>query len=323
MSDVQQEINNTKIPEDKRVRLSASKLESLKQCSWRFYCRYFLKLPDSSNDGAKRGTICHLVLEVLLNKRHRKYIDQIIQNKSPRFTPSIDRLIRKHAKILGVDSEENIEMMYSMIVVGLSHSFIIPDEIGKISAEEEFRIENEKFIAIGYIDKTFFMKDRIIIWDYKTSKSRFTDQEAEEKDQSLLYSLHTYKKHGIVPEIKYLFLRFPKKTLKEVPKFDIDTLEGYEYYLETIAEKLASFDVEEAMSCMAADNLEKRWLCGGSGKDNRYCCPYKNPLTYYAIKKGDEVIKTSYEKSELIPKEGERVVKMQYSGCPAFNIPVE
>ena len=57
--------------------LSASKIKKLEDCSWAYWAAYHLKLPDSSNDGARRGTICHLVFECLLNPRHLKNYKKI------------------------------------------------------------------------------------------------------------------------------------------------------------------------------------------------------------------------------------------------------
>ena len=48
-----------------RVTLSASRIKTAQSCSWLYWFKYILKAPDKSNDGAKRGTICHLVFELL------------------------------------------------------------------------------------------------------------------------------------------------------------------------------------------------------------------------------------------------------------------
>ena len=52
--------------------LSASRIKTLQQCSWKYWCNYILKLPDKSNEGASRGWICHLIFELLGNPRHLK-----------------------------------------------------------------------------------------------------------------------------------------------------------------------------------------------------------------------------------------------------------
>ena len=61
-------------------KLSASRIKVAQTCSWQYWTRYILKLPDKSNDGAKRGTICHLVFECLGNPRHKKQDKQQEEN---------------------------------------------------------------------------------------------------------------------------------------------------------------------------------------------------------------------------------------------------
>ena len=53
--------------------LSASKIKTLQSCSWLYWCKYHLKLPEESNSGASRGTICHLIFECLGNPRHKHH----------------------------------------------------------------------------------------------------------------------------------------------------------------------------------------------------------------------------------------------------------
>ena len=48
--------------------LSASRIKTLQTCSWQYWCKYHLKLPDKSNHGSLRGTICHAIFENLGNK---------------------------------------------------------------------------------------------------------------------------------------------------------------------------------------------------------------------------------------------------------------
>ena len=52
--------------------LSASRIKTLETCSWSYWCNYHLKLPQKQNEGALRGTVCHLVFEMLVKKKHKK-----------------------------------------------------------------------------------------------------------------------------------------------------------------------------------------------------------------------------------------------------------
>jgi len=297
----------------KKVVLSASRMELAQECSWKYYCRYVLRLPDDSNDGAKRGTVTHLILEVLLNPRHAETLAQILKEDNLVKAKSILRLTYKTAKKLNVHDPENLDMIHGMIMVGLRNNF--KPEGATITAEEEFKIETDEYSALGYIDKKVFKDGQIEIWDYKTSKKKFTKKELESKHQSLLYSLDTWKRHKIIPKVKYLFLRYPKAPVCEAPVFSEAELQGYEYYLIELSKTLTNFTFDKAISNMAVESKEKRWLCGAGS----FVCPYKNPLIYYSVFKDDELVRSAFKKEEIVLKDGEIIKKMSYLGCPAFN----
>ena len=107
--------------------LSASRIKTAQSCSWLYWCKYKLKLPEKSNDGARRGSICHLVFEVLGIKRRKKYFDAIIKSEDVFSVPSIKRLVIKHAVREGVDDQDNIDLMKEMIYNGLTYDFFGED----------------------------------------------------------------------------------------------------------------------------------------------------------------------------------------------------
>ena len=109
---------------DPKTPLSASRIKTAQSCSWLYWSKYKKHLPDKSNDGAKRGSICHLVFEVLGEKRRKKYFDEIIKTQDVFCVPSIKRLILKHAVNYEVDDEENLEMIKDMIFNGLTYDFL-------------------------------------------------------------------------------------------------------------------------------------------------------------------------------------------------------
>ena len=43
--------------------LSASRIKTLETCSWSYWCNYHLRVPQKQNEGALRGTVCHLAFE--------------------------------------------------------------------------------------------------------------------------------------------------------------------------------------------------------------------------------------------------------------------
>ena len=75
----------------------------------------------------KSFEICHLIFEVLGEKRRKKYFNKIIKTQDVFCVPSIKRLILKHAVKYEVDDEENLEMIKDMIFNGLTYDFFGAD----------------------------------------------------------------------------------------------------------------------------------------------------------------------------------------------------
>ena len=128
---------------------------TLDKCSWQYWCKYVLKLPDTTNDGAIRGSICHLILELLLKPRHKKYYDKILETQDITFTPAVDRTVIKHLKQQDAYNEENYDLCNKMIYVGLDNEFFGGEGAYIEGPEKEFTIESKKpkYSIRGYIDK--------------------------------------------------------------------------------------------------------------------------------------------------------------------------
>ena len=128
--------------------LSASRLKTLETCSWSYWCNYHLKLPQKQNEGALRGTVCHLVFEMLVKKKHKKHFNKINKGGTIKKSPAVDRMVMKHLTqmersfALPMTNEENTELVDDMIVVGLNCDFFGLG--GKVDNPElEFLLENK------------------------------------------------------------------------------------------------------------------------------------------------------------------------------------
>ena len=166
--------------------LSASRIKTLETCTWSYWCNYHLKLPQKQNEGALRGTICHLIFELLLADKHRSHCDAIILGGSIACSPSVARLVLTKLKRdrikhdLPMDSQVNYDLMDKMIVLGLSHDYMCK---GGVIAEPEyeFLIENSspKYKIRGFIDKpAVYDKNKTVkIIDYKSSKNKLSQKE--------------------------------------------------------------------------------------------------------------------------------------------------
>lgn len=306
--------------------LSASRIKTLESCSWLYWCNYHLKIPQDSNSGAQRGTIVHLVLEVLLSPRRKSYISKIKKANTIESIPSIKRLVKKHiAKELL--TQEDYEMCDEMILVGLKNDYLGGKGVKKIDPELEFTIENEspKYNIRGFIDKFIEYNDKLEIHDYKSSKEKFKGDELDSNVQAMMYTLVAKKlKPDLNSLVKFIFLRFPNQPIQEV-KFDEETLEGFEMYLEHINDIVNNYTQKDADSNFAADKkLPKKGfsgplLCGFAKQSGQlkkdgtpmWHCPYKFSFEYY--EKMDENGKVIYSSKQK--PEGEYVKKF-YAGCP-------
>ena len=302
----------------KKIKLSASKIKTLDNCSWLYYSKYILKVPDISNDGASRGTIVHLIFEVLINPRHRKYATKLQEGAEVVAScEPVRRLIEKHAKRLNVNDDENLSLIYKMVATGLSFDFHCKGS-KKLEAEKNFYIEGKDFVINGFIDKTATFKTKTKIVDYKSSKSKFGREELENNLQVLMYSLACYKLTSVIPEVSFLFLRFPRSPEQNAPVLQKDELTGFEQYLSGIAEFLSGFNTEDAEANFAVHG-RNRWLCG-SDKEHKWICPARKPFEYYTtVNKKGEITSSSFEKIKLNPKKGEKIKENSYEGCPHWN----
>lgn len=318
--------------------LSASRIKTLETCSWQYYCSYVLKLPQKGNDGSSRGTICHLVLELLLSKKHKSHFTSITKKGSIDGSEAVSRLVKKRAQKLKVDSAENLKLIDEMIVVGLKNEFFGAKGAKVLPPEFEFRIENErpKYNIRGFIDKPidYPADQRMEITDYKSSKEKFKGEELKSNTQAMMYSLAAKKSWpDRRPIIKFVFLRFPKQPT-QILEFSDAALSGFEHYLSFINKKINNFDQKAARSNFAADQpMEKGGgfkgpiVCGFAKEKGQlkkdgtlmWHCPVKFAFSYYVLKnENGEVVKSSFE-DDLSPGKSETVEKLSYPGCPRFS----
>jgi len=307
----------------KKIKLSASKIKTLDSCTWLYHCQYTLKIPQTTNLGASRGLCAHTVLETFIKKRHFKHYNSALKSI---ITKAVDRLVRKHAKKLKVTEEVDIGMIFEMITTACQYDFFCKEGGGDQStlvAEKEFKIESNNYIINGFLDKiAFYPDEKIKITDYKTSKAKFAKDEIENNLQGLMYSLACYKEYKTIPDVEFLFLRFPKNPSQFFARCTKSQLKGFECYLDYLAEFLKDFDENKAKSKMAYHDIKKKWLCGREGlkKDGgqAFICQYRRPCVYYVERdKAGEIIRSSFKKSEL--NESNKIEKMEYNGCPAFK----
>ena len=300
--------------------ISASRMKTLETCSWLYYGKYHLNLPDKTNDGAIRGSICHLVFELLLEDKHRKHYDRIMEGKCTEASEPVTRLVVKHLKKQNAFNEENFEMCMDMIVVGLKFDFFCEgSDLGESELRFEIHNKEPEYRIMGFIDKhAVYDEDEktIKIVDYKSSKAKFRGDDLTSNVQGMMYSLAARHKW---PEAKrrlvqFLFLRFPRQPIQELEFSDAE-LNGFEQHLASVYQVINNFNYEYAKTNFAKDNPKNSWLCGRG----KWVCPHKNPYDYYVVlDKNQRVVHTSYNDDFENLKEGQTVEKRHYEGCPRF-----
>ena len=317
--------------------LSASKIKTFESCSWKYWCNYHLKLPQENNDGARRGTVCHLIFELLVKPRHKKHFDLIMEAQTLDASPAVKRLVKKSLVKEEGYSEENYLLCEEMILVGLDNDFYgAKGEVN--SPEKEFLLESEspKYKIRGFIDKPVEYNKKLKIVDYKSSKSKFNKNELKSNVQAMTYTLAA---QTILPKIKnviveFLFLRFPKSPSQQI-RFTKEQLSGFEYYLEHVYTIINNFTESDAKSNLASTKpMPKRdeGFCGPLNcgfakykgqlkKDGTlmWHCPFKFDFEYYSLIDADgNLLKTSFNKEDLDDSKGE-IKHQSYGGCPAHT----
>ena len=317
--------------------LSASKIKTFESCSWKYWCNYHLKLPQENNDGARRGTVCHLIFELLVKPRHKKHFDLIMEAQTLDASPAVKRLVKKSLVKEEGYSEENYLLCEEMILVGLDNDFYgAKGEVN--SPEKEFLLESEspKYKIRGFIDKPVEYNKKLKIVDYKSSKSKFNKNELKSNVQAMAYTLAA---QTLWPKLKnviveFLFLRFPKSPSQQI-RFTKEQLSGFEYYLEHVYTIINNFTESDATSNLASTKpMPKRdeGFCGPLNcgfakykgqlkKDGTlmWHCPFKFDFEYYSLIDADgNLLKNSFNKDDLDESKGE-IKHQSYGGCPAHT----
>ncbi len=142
--------------------LSASRIDTFLFCSQKYAATYIHRLPDAGNDGSRRGSVCHEVLELLLRPRHYKRYSQAIHHGTCTEVPQLWRCVRRFAARFGVDDHVNLKMIDTFIMTGLRFEFFGPKGTFETMAEKEFTIQVDdpergmRYSMRGFIDKTHF-----------------------------------------------------------------------------------------------------------------------------------------------------------------------
>lgn len=326
------------------TRLSASRIACAEKCSWVYWCKYLNKIPDSSNTGASRGSVCHNIFEYLGKERHRKHYNSILTANSIDGSKAVKKLvnIQSSQQDPPVDSSEELDLIDQFIVNGLSFDFYGDSEEKPFDAisEKVFELEvnedDKKYYIYGFIDKLFLYDKgkKAVIRDFKTSKKIYVGSEVTDNLQNLIYCLAVSKLYPKCKDIRteFLFLKFDLNSdllgsagegVLKMDPISKEELEGFEYHLTEIQSYLDNFDYSTACSNFAADqpfpedkSFSGPLSCGFAKKPGQlkkdgtpmWHCNYKFPFNYYVLKDSSgSILKSAKEGEEykLIADENE------------------
>ncbi len=315
--------------------LSASRADTFHSCSQLYAAKYLWKLPDPGNDGSRRGSATHEVLELLLKHRHHKRFKEALAAGTCMKVAPLWRLIRRFADRFQVGDEANLKMIDGFIMTGLRFDFLGPIGTIETVGEKEFTItvdrpeDGIRYAVRGYIDKTHHVQDadglRLETLDYKSGKARFPKEKQDYNLQSFIYQLalrHLY------PHIKrrlfrFSFVKFKKDPFQSSPTLSDEELDGFEVILTHLQRAMEAFNLSNASDNLAFWDQERKWLCGKEGLKvdgtKAFICMARNPLDYWVLlDKEGEVAASALTEEELQPKDGQVVVSRHYPGCSAF-----
>lgn len=164
-------------------------------------------------------------------------------------------------------------------------------------------------------------KVKWIITDWKSQRSKFTKAEVADNFQSLVYQLYVWKKFKELASVQYVLLRHPPTPrtkdmhLQITPPATPEQLEGFEYYLEHMAELFNNFTEKEA----------KYRYCEDEGFCERVCS-YRRPFKYMVVKNKNKPedekrfwIDPATQVLPYEPKADEEVEIREHPGCPKWN----
>ena len=310
-------------PKKNKLRLSASKIKSMEQCSFKFFCNYILKLPETTHPKTFAGTVAHNIYEALMHPKRKEFQDKVLESGSVREFPSLMRycnaMIRKFEII-----EEVAIPIPDMIDVGLMYlkGLLDDPEIIKVIPEYEFTLHTDEYEIKGFIDLLVIYKDKALIVDYKSQGRKFTGEQMNYNIQGLVYQLAVRQIFDLPAEVQFIMLRYPptkrtpEKHIQRVPVSDESHLKGVEDYLIYLQKKFNEFGPETAEETFAAADKKTAFFC-------KYICQFKHPKKILKVTNDEGVIMRSLELDDeegvlWAHNKGFNIERKNYPGCPYF-----
>ena len=303
---------------NKPIKVSASRVKQLNSCSYIFYLKEVLKLPESVHPKTRVGSCLHAIMECLMKPKRKKDFDFILNNKFVLSDyPNIIRLIRAYAFKYNLDSSltDPIEEMVETVFLAIRPYFLENPNLN-YTVEERFQIKVGDAEISGFIDLLIRLPDRWVIIDYKTQGKRFTANELKDNIQAAVYQLAVWMKYKEKSTVEFIMARHPptkrtpEKHIQRVNSYEFEHLIGLQDYIKWLYGIVQNFSLQDAYSNFCKD----KGFC-------TYVCQFKNKFDYRVVLNKDtrEQISSYFLDEEIKLGENEVIEERSYGGCPLWN----
>lgn len=321
--------------DEKRIYISKSRIEQYEKCSWAYWCKYHLKIPDHKHQRTMIGTVVHSILENMIHPKRKKIVSSIRKKKDIYSFKPMRRFVNNLARHNDLEFIE-WDLINNLVLTAFSLDFYGGKGGKPRDPEEKFQLHNEdpRYNILGFIDLPIDYTKKVVIRDYKCGKNKPNEEEQSWNIQSIIYDL-ALKKQGETRKIEseFQYLDHPEDPIVKGTELSEEEMEGFEYVLADYQEKFEKFDESHAYKNFAADSeprkgkFEGKLCCGFarfSGQKKKdgnpmYHCAFKFAFEYWVLyNKEGEIIKTQKEPFDNIGDQCYQK-KHKYSGCPKFN----
>lgn len=298
------------------VNVSSSKISDLLQCSYSFYLKHVLMMPDVPHWKTLVGSYVHNVVEYTLKRtlKRRKLLRRILRDG---FTFDAFPNIRRYGAMFKAKHRLDLwEYPVVEAMLTLTFSTLKPYlKEGRFKSEQRFEMKYDKVTVSGYVDILSRGKDKRIL-DMKTKGKRFTKAELGDNVQAAIYQWWYYETYGDLVPVDFIMVRFPPT--KRSPTYHLQTVEA------PTVQQLGGLKQYAIHLHKLMNNFTLRDATGGFCSDFGFCervCPFKRPFDYLSLKDKSTGALIGNYMLDNPPHVGENqmIERLHCKGCPRFN----
>lgn len=307
------------------IRVSASRLKTLKECSLLFWYQERERLPERTHHKTRQGSCIHSIFECLLNPKRAAVLRAILHDGFFLVAhPALVRFIQLYDAKYGIAPYEihAMEGMLQVTFIAIKPYFdpyFAALDAGESApfryyTEKRFQMEVGEAVMSGFIDLLLVWPDRARVIDLKSQAKKWTVVDVSNNVQAAIYALATYREFGFLAATDFVMVRHaptkrhPRLHLQSVEAPSRVHLAGLESYIESMYGAVNQFSMEDALS--------------HPHDDLGFCervCQFNRPFSYWAVvKKADhsEIVSTHLaENKPSAMGEDEIVEERTHKGC--------